>query len=124
MGRPKDNTCRIRKNFTKARKQEFLARFRATFNISRVCRDMGMSTASIYDHIRSDPEFAAELETYRDDMQHMAEDVVEQALRDGDRDMAKFVLSKLSAKWRDKVDVTARIDHVVIRFGGEDETDC
>jgi hypothetical protein len=91
-------------------KRKFLAFLqRNSYTITDTCRDAGISKVTFYAWMKYDPIFRECYENERQSILDLAEKVIVKALLDGDKDMSKFVATKLSKKgdWtNNQLDIT------------------
>ncbi len=67
--------------------------------VSLAARRLGISRQAIYHHLARDRRLQQELETFRELAVLMAEQVVFEALQEGDFEAARFVLRTLGARY-------------------------
>lgn len=92
------------------KKQEFLDNYsKNNFHIGNTCKQIGISRDLFYQWKKLYPDFKEAVEKFEDFVLEMAEDVAIQALEEGDKEMARFVLKSLGKRkgYGDKLDITS-----------------
>ena len=77
------------------------------FNITNICAEVGISRTTYYDWLKDFPAFAKSMEALEMYLIDKSEEVLLQALDNGDAKTAQFILKALSPKYKDKVDITS-----------------
>ncbi len=77
------------------------------FNITDICREVGINRSSYYQWLEENPAFNRAYEDTREYLVDKAEQVIIHSLTTMDSKTAQFVLKALNKKYKDKVDITS-----------------
>lgn len=77
------------------------------FNITNICAEVGISRSCYYVWLKENNEFAEAVKNLQEYLIDRSEEVLLNALDANDSRTAQFILSKLSDKFKDKIDITS-----------------
>lgn len=89
-------------------KEKFLALFLPMkFNVTKICQEIGVNRNTYYEWLETDPVFAARVKDQKQVLVDKAREVVMESLDKMNPNVAMFVLGKLDADFKDKIDITS-----------------
>jgi hypothetical protein len=106
-------------------KDAFLEQLRKVPIIQVACEKVGVSRNSVYRWKNDDPEFAKEMETALEDGEALVNDMTENQLmvliREKNWHAISFWLRKRNPKFKDRVEITTKVEQVDVPLTPEQE---